>query len=378
MIGHDVALYIHVPFCASRCPYCDFNTYAGLEGAMDRYIDALQTEIRSSRQAGERVSTVYLGGGTPTLLRAARVRRVLRTIHETFRLEPDAEITVEANPTSIDASVLGAVRQAGANRLSIGFQSLRPTTLLQLGRRHSVPEALAALAAGRAAGFANVSIDLMFAAPGQTLAHWREELRRAAALGVEHISLYGLTVEAGTPFARLHAEGKLLQPSDSVQARMYEAASGILGSSGYEPYEISNFALPGRRSRHNQVYWRNHRSMAFGAGAASYSGGQRCVRVLHPNDYVRTVLGSRSAIDHRERLARDAAAAETAMLALRTCDGLSIPSMERRFGEEIVRALLTRIANHIRAGRLRLDGDRLRLSTEARVISDSVFVDLIP
>ena len=254
----QTALYIHFPFCVRKCLYCDFNSRAGSEIPQAAYTDALIREMELRRDTlpdGASASTLYLGGGTPSLLEPALVERIINAASRLFSLEPAAEITIEANPGTVNREKLADYRSAGVNRLSLGIQSFSEEMLARLGRLHTVHEGLSSFAAARTAGFANIGIDLIHSLPGQTLEMWRAELDRAVALRPEHISAYGLTIEAGTPFHDMERSGELVLPEEETAAEMFENTSDLLIEAGFEHYEISNFSLPGFRSRHNQVYW---------------------------------------------------------------------------------------------------------------------------
>ncbi|MFN2225688.1 MAG: radical SAM family heme chaperone HemW, partial [Anaerolineae bacterium] len=260
----DLGLYVHIPFCQSRCRYCDFNTYAGLEGLFETYVRALVREITLAGTA--RVSSVYIGGGTPTVLPLLSLIQILDAIQAGFDLAADAEVTIEANPGTVEAGTLAALRVRGVNRLSLGVQSFADGELRRLGRIHTAEQAAAGLAAARQAGFDNVSLDLIFGLPGQALADWRFSLECALALEPEHLSLYALSVEAGTPLARDIARGHLPMPDPDLAAEMYEMAAEVNAQAGYQHYEISNWARGwGRQCRHNLIYWRNEPYLGLGA-----------------------------------------------------------------------------------------------------------------
>ncbi|HLZ09573.1 MAG TPA: radical SAM family heme chaperone HemW, partial [Chloroflexota bacterium] len=283
---NDVGLYVHVAFCKTKCFYCDFNTYAGLGHLIDDYVNAVVTEIgRLPPELPEipahdpfRIGSIFLGGGTPSLLTPNQMGRILDAARE-WDVSSGAEITIEANPDDLSIDYLRTIRQIGVNRLSIGVQSFDDRLLRKLGRRHGAAKAIAAFDLTRRAGFDNVSLDLMFALPGQTLRLWEETVARAIALEPDHLSLYNLTVESGTPFGDWAAAGKLSVPDDDASADMYEVAMDRLGNAGYRHYEISNWArLDGGRDlrgHHNLRYWRNQPYFGIGAGAHSSCAGYR-------------------------------------------------------------------------------------------------------
>ncbi|MFN8422977.1 MAG: radical SAM family heme chaperone HemW [Anaerolineae bacterium] len=269
-VRDDLGLYVHIPFCAKKCPYCDFNTYAGLEARFEPYVQALCRELamRAPDIAGRIVTTVFIGGGTPTVLANEQLARIMQAVRDNVALDADAEITSEANPGTVDAAKFDGLRAAGVNRLSIGAQSLQPDELAFLGRIHGVGDVGRAVDAARNAGFDNLNVDFMFGLPGQPMAAWRDTLRRALDLGTDHLSLYSLIVEPETPLHHWVAAGAVAAPDDDVAAAHYEAAMEVLGGAGFQHYEVSNWArTPLHQSRHNLVYWRNLDYLAVGAGA---------------------------------------------------------------------------------------------------------------
>ncbi len=274
---NKASLYIHVPYCVQKCGYCDFNSYAGSQpGEQQGYVTALlqEMELWSARPelAKTRVPTVFVGGGTPTMLEGHMLAEVIRTAKSRFLVDPDAEITVEANPGTVDVEgdKLRLIREAGANRVSFGVQARQPHLLQRLGRIHSPEQVEAAVAAARAAGFSNTNLDLMYGLPGQTPAEFRETVDWALSLGPTHISAYSLIVEEGTPFFVDYEAGRLALPPEEAEEEMFRDGSAMLEAAGFEHYEVSNFARPGCRSRHNQVYWRNEPYLGLGCGAHSF------------------------------------------------------------------------------------------------------------
>ncbi|MEZ4518227.1 MAG: radical SAM family heme chaperone HemW [Chloroflexota bacterium] len=287
------ALYIHIPFCRHRCTYCDFNTYTTVRELQVPYVTALIREIRqvgvSAQQSGEQLSvhSVFFGGGTPSLLTAAEVGDILSAVHESVALAPNAEITLEANPTTVDKSYLVALREAGVNRLSYGVQSALAGELELLGRDHDFETAVRALQTARAAGFDNVNLDLIYGLPGQTVSDWEKSVTAALAIRPEHLSFYCLTIEPGTPMQRWLQNGTIAPPDGDVAADQYQLAGDLLAAEGYEHYEISNWALPDHECRHNLTYWRDEPYLGLGAGAHGYAGGYRYQIVRQPRVYIR-------------------------------------------------------------------------------------------
>ena len=283
-----ISLYIHIPFCLSKCPYCDFNTYQGIETQFGDFLTAVCAELDAWFRvlAHPPVNTVFLGGGTPSYLPPGAVARILDTVAAgAGRLPSDAEITAECNPNDLTPECCADLRAAGVNRISIGVQSMDNALLTMLGRRHDAAEAAAALRHCRRAGFNNISLDLMYGLPRQTLRQWQDTLDAALSLSPEHLSLYALTLEDGTPLRRWVTEGRLPEPDPDLAADMYDHARRALSAAGYCHYEISNWAFPGRQSRHNLAYWRNRQWLGVGPGAHSALAGIRFWTVRSPKDY---------------------------------------------------------------------------------------------
>ena len=265
-------LYIHIPYCRQKCPYCAFFSQEHTDGDLTRYAGLLQQEMRlaaESRSPQHRLDSIYFGGGTPSLLDPRQVAELIQQAGHLFGLADDAEVTLEANPGTVDFQKLSGFRQAGVNRLSLGTQSFDDRMLKELGRIHTAQQAREAFAAARQAGFDNIGIDLIHALPGQTSALWLAELRQALQLAPEHLSIYGLTIEEGTPFAARYDSDSPLLPDQDLAAGMFEVADDLLTAEGYEHYEIANYALPGFRSRHNSGYWQRDGYLGLGAGAHS-------------------------------------------------------------------------------------------------------------
>jgi len=340
------AAYIHIPFCVSKCHYCEFNSYPGMDSIFGQYTQALITEIENAPRPdpARPLETVYFGGGTPTLLPAHYLLDILSAVRETFGLADDAEVTIEANPGTADKAKLAELRNGGFNRISIGVQSLDDEFLEKIGRAHSRRQAIDAYESARLAGFANIGIDLIFALPGQTLDGWRATLDAAVGLGSEHVSLYELTIEEGTRFAEMRARGELDLPDEDTRLNMYETAISKLTGAGFEHYEVSNFARPGYRSRHNQVYWRNEPYYGFGAGATSYVEGERARRVADPRAYIAAVCSGSDAIEFSERLTGRAALAETIIQGLRMIEGIDLSAINAAYCTDLAQEFENEIA----------------------------------
>lgn len=329
MGNNDRGLYLHIPFCPNRCPYCDFVTSVGRLGDLLAYLAALKLELGAWH--GQSVDTIFIGGGTPSMLTATQMADLLGFIAETLDVAPDAETTVEANPGTlgagdeVDLAKLAGYRQAGVNRLSFGVQTFDEHGLRVLGRIHSADDTRRAVRLARDAGFANVNLDLIYGWPGQTREVWRRDLDAALALNPEHLSAYSLIVEAGTPFARMG-----VQPAETdLDADLYGEAVRTLAKAGYPRYEISNFSRPGRACRHNLVYWRNGEYLGCGASAASHMAGRRWLNPMTLDGYLRADPSAFS-----EQLTGAEKTAETLILGLRLAEGVELDSDARRvFGE---------------------------------------------
>ncbi len=322
-VDAPIGLYLHVPFCAHVCPYCDFNTYGGQGALIPRYVAALEREIARQGEAlgGRPVSTIFFGGGTPSLVPPAEIGRLVRACRDAFALDRDAEVTLEANPNSVDAAYFSGLLEGGVNRLSLGVQTQQRRGLRTLGRHHEAIDAAAAYRAAREAGFDNVSLDLIFGWPGQSLAAWEEDLEQVLAWASsppEHLSLYSLIVEPGTPMADAVARGILVVPDDDATADLYEAAIARMGRAGFVHYEVANWARDERlQSRHNMIYWRNGEYAGLGAGAHGHIAGRRAMQHLLPATWVEAVERGEPPISNVEEIPPETAMGETMMLGLR-------------------------------------------------------------
>ena len=373
----SVGMYVHVPFCTRRCEYCSFNT-APIDDrdVVSRYLAALGREIELLGGApwapGVTVETVFFGGGTPSLLAAREMEAVLAALRRAFVVEPGAEITVECNPESVTREKLEGYRHAGVNRVSLGVQSLDDATLASIGRLHSAVQARAAFEAARGAGFANVSVDLMYGLPGLTAEGWRSTVDGVLGWEPEHVSAYGLTLDAGSVWGSTGVSG--LPQEDAVVGHYWTVAEGARGQ-GYEHYEISNYARPGARSRHNQIYWRRREYLACGPGAAGFLGDVRYTNVKPVTRYVQRLEDGRLPVDTWERLTPHQALAESLILGLRTADGVDRSRLEARAHGDP--SLMRRLAAWREAGLLVDEGPRARLTEAGFLLSDALFVDLL-
>ena len=395
ILSHSPALglYIHVPFCKTKCPYCDFNTYQGIESQMESYLLAVTREIQLwGRALGRpRVRTVFFGGGTPSYLPEGDIAKILRVAADAFTVDAEAEVTLEANPGDLDANACRSLLRQGVNRLSIGVQSLDNGLLQLLGRRHSAEGAIEAFKTARESGFNNVNLDLMYGLPHQSLTQWRDTIERLAALSPGHISLYALTLEEGTPMRVWADQGKIPEPDPDLAADMYALARTVLAEAGYHHYEISNWSLPGLESQHNLIYWRNEPYLGVGPGAHSRLGAYRFWTVLAPRDYAdlaaswrqaagpawrsfgEAELGDARTVDGWEYIDDATRCAETMFLGLRLLDGLSLPLASAAAGQDLEARYEGEIDDLLGLGLLLRDGDTIRLEESAYLIANQVF-----
>ncbi len=396
----DVALYVHIPFCRQRCAYCDFNTHVGLESLYVDYERALTQNLArlATRYREASIRTVYFGGGTPSLLPPALFSRFFTSLARYFTLAEDAEITLEANPGTVDVANLQQLRRIGVNRLSLGVQTTFAEELALLGRIHTWDEACAAVLAARQAGFDNLSLDLIYGLPGQSLARWAATLERVLELAPEHLSLYALTLEAATPLAQAVAMGELPTPDPDAAAEMYDLAAEHLLAAGFWQYEISNWArgvvapdalwqLPpdGRTEaispwvgRHNLVYWRNEPWLGVGAGAHSWYRQRRWVNLPNPSAYIAALRARHTPRMETEVISGALERGETMMMGLRLAEGVSAARFQARFGvtlEDVYGETLRRL---VALGLLICDGGRVRLTPRARLVGNQVFGEFLP
>ncbi|HLO27075.1 MAG TPA: radical SAM family heme chaperone HemW [Geobacteraceae bacterium] len=379
-----ISLYIHFPFCLRKCLYCDFNSLAGSPVRADEYVAAVVREmaLRAERFSAPIVApTLYLGGGTPSLMAPGQVERVIEAAARLYGLATDAEITLEANPGTVTRETLAGYRAAGVNRLSLGVQSFNDPFLELLGRIHTAREAREAFAMARETGFGNIGIDLIHSLPGETRAAWLDDLARAVGLGPEHISAYGLTIEEGTPFHDLKREGKLLLPDEDEGVHMFRQAGEFLGGSGYDHYEVSNFALPGFRSRHNQVYWRRGNYVGFGAGAHSFlrspGFGMRWRNTLSLETYRRAISRAELPQEELTTLMKRDAMAEFLFLGLRMSEGVECGLFRREFGVALEDAYPGVLPGLVADGLLACRDGWLRLTDNGVVFSNQVFLRFV-
>lgn len=372
-----LGLYLHIPFCQQRCHYCSFNTAPYRAAAMDRFRAALGSEIDlvggADWAARVTVSTVYFGGGTPSLLQADELAEILDRLRKRFALAPDAEVTVECNPESTSRERLEGYRLAGVNRISLGVQSLDNALLLRLGRLHSAPEARRAFEAARAAGIGNISVDLMYGLPGLDLPTWEATLSGVLAWGPEHLSAYGLTLDEGSRWAAEGVEG--LPPEEAVTDQ-YWLLARLAREVGVEHYEISNYCRPGFRSRHNQLYWHGQEYLGLGPGAAGFLGDIRYTNVKPVGRYSAMLEAGEFPVGQWEQLTARERQRERLILGLRLGEGIPETWLDARVADGPAR-LGELLKTWEAEGLLKVGNGRVRLTETGFLLSDSLFVELL-
>ena len=369
------AIYVHFPFCRHLCTYCDFDTFTRQEALIDPYVRAVVGQIRHSPRT--RATSLYVGGGTPSLMEGEQAAAIVEACRAGFGLPQDAEVTIEANPSELEMRRLEAFRRAGFNRLSLGVQSVDDRVLRVLGRRHRAEGAGAAVKAARAAGFENLSIDLIYGAPLQTLESWEATLDTAVRWGVDHLSCYMLSLEAGTPLERGVTKGVLAVPEDDAAVAMYEAAVERLGKAGYRRYEISNFARPGFESAHNLTYWRNRPYLGIGAGAAGCWNGHRYKILPDLRRYMQGVEARRIPLAEEEDIDKRRSMSDTMILGLRLEDGIARADFAERYGIQPEEPFGLALEWAEEAGLLEQSDERVKLTHRGILLSNELFQRLL-
>jgi len=371
-----LGLYLHVPFCAAICNYCNFNRGLFDPALKDRYVEALAREVRRSAD-GARADTIFFGGGTPSLLEPAEIARLIAACRESFDLDAGAEVTLEANPETVDADRLAAFREAGVTRVSLGVQSFRDDELARLGRLHGAARARRALADARAAGFDNVSLDLMMWLPQQTPAAWRESVDEAVLLSPDHLSLYLLELYPNAPLRELMQRARWSLAPDDDAAEMYLWAMDRLEAAGYQQYEISNVARPDRQSRHNLKYWQDGAWLGFGCGAHSTRGPDRWRNVASTAEYIaRAETGSDLAVERRTR-PRDEQLGDALFTGLRLSVGLDLEEIARRYGVDVWDRYGEALTPFAAAGLVIRERNRLRLGRAGMLLANEVMAAFV-
>ena len=388
-----ISLYVHIPFCQTKCPYCDFNTYQGIETLIVPYVEALTLEVQLWGEAlgHPRVNTIFFGGGTPSYIPPDLVGQLLSTVAEAFEFVPGAETTLEANPGDLSGPALSRLLELGVNRVSIGVQSLDDSLLSTLGRRHSSLEAIQAYRLARQEGFRSVNLDLMYGLPHQTMDQWKDTVGKSLQLMPPHLSLYCLTLEGGTPMEEWVRQGSVPEPDQDLAADMYTYARDTLAQAGYHHYEISNWAMPGFRCLHNLAYWLNRPYLGVGPGAHSCLWGHRFWDVASPRMYIQRVqewasrptapvesrggdmLPSIPTLGGVEPIDAGLEMAETMFLGLRLLDGLSIEGFRARFSQDPIQLYGPQILELGEQGLLEHSDGVLRLTQEGCLLANQVF-----
>ena len=393
--GRPFSLYLHIPFCQKKCPYCDFNTYAGLEALHEDTVDALCAEMERWAPAvrDRPVSTIFMGGGTPTVLPAPALRRLFATLRRCFTLEAGCEITSEANPGTVDRDKFAVLREVGVNRLSLGVQSFQPHELEFLGRIHDVDDVHRAVESARATGFDNLNLDFIFGLPGQRIAEWEATIAEALALRPEHLSLYSLIVEENTPLFAWVESGRVQPPDEDMAADLYEIALARLADAGFAQYEVSNWAralpgdqtaiLPQRASRHNLVYWQNGEYLGIGPGAHSHLRSEGTSRRWGNRKpvagYVNRIRRGDTVEDFHETPEPHTAMGETMMLGLRLVrHGVPFSHFAQLHGADLRTVYAPVIAELLEQGLVELDTQRIRLSERGLLLGNQVFARFLP
>jgi oxygen-independent coproporphyrinogen-3 oxidase len=385
-IDDHFGIYIHIPFCAHICPYCDFNTYANQASRIPEYVSAATREIALWRPmfAGRTAASIFIGGGTPSQLDPIQIGYLIAACRNEFAVATDAEVTIEANPNDLSDSYCAGLLEAGVNRLSIGAQTLDRRGLRVLGRLHEASQVGTAMAGARRAGFANLSLDLIYGWPGQTIERWRNDLEVILQGDIggsrpDHLSLYGLIVEPGTPMADAVHRGILSPVDDDLSADFYELAIDMLHAAGWHHYEIANWsAKPDHASVHNAIYWRNGEYAGIGAGAHGHAGGKRIMNQPSPVRYIDAVLSGKSPATNAETIGWDTATSETMMLGLRLLEaGVSLDAFADRHGVPLMERFGAQVRKLESFGLLSADAKRIRLTARGALLANSVCAEFL-
>lgn len=374
---HSLALYVHFPFCKQKCCYCDFNSYSGLEQLIPDYFKALRAEIDRYLPQSRPVPSIYFGGGTPSYLAAELLTEILSYLKANFFTTPLTEITIEVNPGTVNIEKLIELKEAGFNRLSIGLQASQDHLLKAIGRIHSWDDFVSCYQLAREVGFANIGVDLICGLPGQSLTDWQQTLDQVVAMQPEHISAYGLQLEPGTLLYNLVEQKKLVLPDEDQTAAMMEYAMKFLPGHGYQHYEISNYAKPGRESVHNMNYWLYRDYLGFGAGAYSTVYGERWFNIKDPKLYIQRICNGLSAVAGRELLNQRTKAIETLMLGLRTRDGINLRQYKEAYEIDLMHKARVELASLFAEKVLTKRGEFIALTDKGFMVSNYVISSLL-
>ena len=370
-------IYIHIPFCKRRCIYCDFFSTTQSE-KKPTYIHALcqELEMRKNYLEGEEIETIYLGGGTPSQLTEEELNEIFTSLYNIYKVKEDAEITLEANPDDLTPEYVSMLRRLPINRISMGIQTFQEETLKLLHRRHTARQAIEAFQRCREAGFQNISIDLMYGLPGETLDTWKEDLQQAIALHPEHISAYHLIYEEGTALWKLRDEHQVEEADEDLSVTLFKNLIDELKQAGYQHYEISNFCLPGLHSRHNSSYWTGKKYLGCGPSAHSFNGSSRQWNIASLDNYLKGIASGKPNYEIEE-LDLYTRYNDFVITSIRTCWGMSLSRLRSEYGEELYRYCLRMAKSHLEQGVLEIEEDTLRLTLEGIFISDGIMSDLL-
>lgn len=374
-----MGLYVHIPFCKRKCLYCDFPSYGNMEGRYEEYVSTLEKEMneRGNNCKDWKVSSIFFGGGTPTVLSIEMLERLMIKIKKRFTVLEDAEITIEANPGTIDKEKAEALIKMGFNRLSMGVQAWQNRLLTTLGRIHTIEEFQDNFYIAREAGFQNINVDLMFALPTQTFSDWKETLEKIIEMNPEHISAYSLIIEEGTPFYDAFEKGELLEVGEELDRKMYHFAVSFLEEHGYQQYEISNFSKVGKESRHNQTYWLTQPYLGLGLGAHSYFNDKRFHNTYDMDKYFLANGEISLLVENDEIVTKKDAMEEFMFLGLRMTDGISYDEFYQRFGEELMQVYGKTILTFIDNGLLEKKDGKIALTLKGIDLSNQVFAEFL-
>ena len=370
-------IYIHIPFCKRRCIYCDFFSTTRSE-EKPTYVRALCQElaIRKDYLEDEEIETIYLGGGTPSQLTEEELNEIFTSLYNIYKVKEDAEITLEANPDDLTPEYVSMLRRLPINRISMGIQTFQEETLKLLHRRHTARQAIEAFQRCREAGFRNISIDLMYGLPGETLDTWKEDLQQAIALHPEHISAYHLIYEEGTALWKLREEHQVEEADEDLSVTLFKTLINELKQAGYQHYEISNFCLPGLHSRHNSSYWTGKKYLGCGPSAHSFNGSYRQWNIASLDNYLKGIASGKPNYEIEE-LDLYTRYNDFVITSIRTCWGMSLSRLRSEYGEELYRYCLRMAKSHLEQGVLEIEKDTLRLTQEGIFISDGIMSDLL-
>ncbi|HEX9917209.1 MAG TPA: radical SAM family heme chaperone HemW [candidate division Zixibacteria bacterium] len=371
----SLSIYLHIPFCLSKCPYCDFASIPLDRNLVEKYVSALLYEIKSFSSL--KIDTIYLGGGTPTVLKLEQLDKIMQVIKRDCTLTPNCEITIEANPNTLDENRIRGLRNMGFNRVSLGVQSFNDKELKNLSRIHSADQAIHSFNLLKAGGFENIGLDLIFGIPEQTLRSWKSSLKKAVGLSPQHISTYSLTIEKETKFYQMKKEGKIKLLTDEKVRQMYLWAIDYLTSKGYKQYEISNFSLPGFESKHNLNYWNHKEYLGFGASAHSFYKDKRWGNLRGVRKYIELMKKKGKAIQFEEKPSKEQLITEAIFLGLRKTEGIDLRQFQKDFKVKLEDIRKDKINHLTGLGFLSKQGSSLRLTKKALPVADSVIVSLI-